>query len=443
MNISNVLIKKCNVLVGFGILLLFFVVIRKLPFFVNGFGGIELVVVAKLVLIGIGCAFAFPRLHNDFILLFLAYIISVFGWFKFNSDGIKVVAEIIYLIFVCRWFSVHYELRPVKYFYVLLLSFLVVLSVANYSFAAANSGPGRYLLGGGTTSIRVYAFLFFLSSAICVIDKDKFFRILAFFGNSFLIYLILASANKISYIGLALVIPFLIYGFKVNSWYKYCAISILAALLFGVNSGYVDLIAKRFEEAGIPVLSYRNDLIPAVEVDPPKKLVQLVNDNLSNENPLKNNEQIDSNKNIVEPKGLIKQPIPSPLISINFDKSGRSEMFSESLRLIRENPIVGYNFEKTSSNLIFFDKSNGHPHNVFLELMLRFGIVVFTVVILLSTYYLWKRGVVIRFYLKPMYLASIAYFLIISLTGGDIVDNFYILLTPALLSLMGGIIKHE
>ena len=107
-------------------------------------------------------------------------------------------------------------------------------------------------------------------------------------------------------------------------------------------------------------------------------------------------------------------------------------MYKNSLALCFEKPLFGYMFYDTKDELIFFTMPNGHPHNIIIEVILRFGFLGFLAIGYIA-YKVIKYSLVKDNIVNSLIFSSVIYFFTLSLTNGDIIDNRFIFLMPLLI----------
>lgn len=402
----------------FGTVLILSLLVSKAPFGFNGLTGIDLLSLAKLTIVGI-ISFYLVRKNNYLYLIpFIFSIIFFMAWKTSKLEYYFIYFEIIYL-FICSYYIINYRIN-----YSLILTLLILILIMlpmhlfGLTFAPENTGPGKYIIYGSTTAVRVYGVCLFLCLSFLIYNKNRSLSIIYSILIGYFTYTILITVSKIGWI--ACIITTLIIFFITLKYKKlYNAyICLIIAFIASYSNGYFDILTDRFiQSSSVNIFQAKYNEGPPLN----QKIIEFQS---TKGNVHKNYDELkdEGNKNL--------HPMFDRLMKL--DRTGRIEMHQNSILLFLERPLFGYIFSDTQDKLIFFSKPNGHPHNVILEVVLRFGIfglaLYFFILYKVLSYSFSDNQV-----FNSLIIISTIYFFILSLTNGDIIDNKFIFLMPLLI----------
>lgn len=379
--------------------------IRKIPTFGLDYDPIEIVIYIKMtfiLMLGVSGKVSIEKYFYIISIAIATFLASII----LNNDAFKVIFELLYIAIVaCYMGLTTKKISGFENLYIIFLILMITLMIFRLDFSSPGSGPGIYYLWGPTTAVRGYAFLMFVGFYFIFKKNNTKTYPLYVLGTVLFAYANLIAVSKASWIALACIIPLYFFGIKLTKKYLILIAIVISTAALSMFTGAGNLVVSRFEQA-FDFSSYYNKI-----------------NNLSTNS----NIEVKPNVNSNNPKNLeLKGVESSSEIKLNqVDKTGRVSMYEESIQLILSNPLFGYTFQKTGSNIIFFDKSNGHPHNILLELILRFG----APVSMLLLYVNFKKALTLAANINPkymyLYISIILYYTMLSMTGGDVVDNVY------------------
>ncbi|MFY8331106.1 O-antigen ligase family protein [Vagococcus carniphilus] len=277
---------------------------------------------------------------------------------------------------------------------VLVLFFMLLLSVIfTYLFFQQNM---KYFTEFDFTYYFLYSFLGYSIIRQCNVEKKLFNFFLYFFSISTSIFLVYVKRMNVEDVlpymefGFALIIPILIliYLFLIEKkkWLlPFIIISVMMLFVYS-NRGVILCIASF-------VFLYLIRKLFITEVTIKKTLISLFTFSLVfsfiiNYKNIFQKIILSLDSNGIESRTL------KLLIDGNFsDDSGRSYIQYFFLEKLKENPF-GYGIY---GDRYIYEKSNGiatYPHNLFLELLIDFGIVVGGILIILLVYTIFKKFII-------------------------------------------------
>ena len=441
-----------------GTALIFSLLVSKAPFGFIGFTGADIIVFSK---VGIAAFITIPSVVKKGIVNVLPFSIMIFFLFLWKTSEMEyyfIYFEIVYLFIVSYWIIKNDLKWSIVVVLLIITLIMVVMQFSGQSFAPENTGPGKYIIFGSTTAVRIYGVLLFGAIALICYGKNYLVEIFYSVLAGYFSYAILISVSKIGWISLVI---FTIILFIITIKYKklYCAYAcVLIAFIASYSNGYFDILTNRIVQSSsvnIFLVDFRGEKtggskaeavlikkippIPAHHTKVEKGLQNLVNEDLIRQNTDKqqktNDKGSDEQKIFTEiPLEKVVEEKSNPLFDrlAKLDKTGRVEMYRNSFELFEKRPLLGYVFSDTEDKIIFFSRPNGHPHNLLIEILLRFGI--FGLLIILMIFYKSVKYCIGKSKLiNSIILSSIIYFFILSLTNGDIVDNRFLILMPLLI----------
>lgn len=394
----NISIRYLNIKSLFYLISVIFLMVRKAPFSFGIGDPIAFVLYVKFF-IAIW-VYIDSRLHKfslaTIVMFMLGFLIS---WSIDGNEALKIFFEILYIIIISLYLYEAEEMAAKsKTTFFIFTSILMLVVLSGLDFSSPGSGPGKYYLWGPTTAVRCYAFVLFLGFYLLLNKYNNFQYAIISLASVLLAYVLFVAVSKASWIAISMLFPILIWGAKYNKKYVLICVILISGALLSVLSGAGEVVVNRFLQAA--------------------ELTKFIGTGQSAGTGI----NVDKNVLLLEAsENLFRLEQELRLI----DKTGRVNMYEESVRLIKTRPLTGYLFHPTGSNLIFFDKSNGHPHNLIIEISLRFGIL-FLIIIVITTILkfkkIWKELDISK---KTLMASVVLYFSILSMFGGDIVDNLY------------------
>ena len=428
-----------------GTVLIFSLLISKVPFGFKGLTGIDLLSLIKLT-VGTIISFNFILKRKYFLSFPLILLISFFSAWKTNgSEYYFIYFDIIYFGIV-GYFLIKSSLRNSVISVLLIMSLIMFFMHLNGStFAPLNTGPGKYIIFGSTTAVRIYGVCIFSLLVLLTSSKNWYLKLLYTTVIGYYTYAILITVSKIGWVASLIVtsILFLI-TLRYKKLYNAYAIMVLSYIV-AYSNGYFDILSSRIiQSSSINIFATNNSEISKgagesmayltkeykQKADPTPRVEPKENpqkNKLANEIPEVQDIQLGEQK-----ENRAKKILETLDRWAKFDKTGRIELYKNSLALCFEKPLFGYMFYDTKDELIFFTKPNGHPHNIIIEVILRFGILGFLTIGYIA-YKVIKYSLVKDNIVNSLIFSSVIYFFTLSLTNGDIIDNRFIFLMPLLI----------